>query len=222
MFTGLVTAVGRVEAVAESPAGRELRVAAPFEGLELGESIALNGVCLTVREFGAGWFTVAAVVTTLGRTTVADWVAGERVNLERAMRLGDRMGGHLVQGHVDGVGVVRATRQAGDAWLIDLELPAELLPLMVPHGSITVDGVSLTVNELAEPDVVQLSIIEYTMRNTTLGGLRVGSRAHIEADVIGKFVQRLVGPYLAATPRQTDDFPFPGSAALNAEMGNRK
>ena len=222
MFTGLVTAVGRVHTVADSPAGRELRISAPFEGLELGESIALNGVCLTVREFGAGWFTVAAVVTTLGRTTVADWAVGQRVNLERAMRLGDRMGGHLVQGHVDGMGVVRATRQVDDAWLIDLELPAELIPLMVPHGSITVDGVSLTVNELPAPNVVQLSIIEYTMRHTTLGELRVGSQAHVEADVVGKFVQRLVAPYLAATPRQTDDFPFPGSAARDAEIGNRK
>lgn len=222
MFTGLVTAVGRVETVADSAAGRELRIAAPFEGLELGESIALDGVCLTVREFGAGWFTVAAVVTTLGRTRVADWTAGDRVNLERAMRLGDRMGGHLVQGHVDGVGVVRSTRRVDDAWLVDLELPAELMPLMVPHGSITVDGVSLTVNEIPAPDAVQLSIIEYTMRHTTLGALRVGSRAHVEADVIGKFVQRLVGPYLASGQRRTNDLPFPMSAARDGEIGNRK
>ena len=198
MFTGLVTAIGRIEQVVDSPAGRALRVAAPYEGLEPGESIALNGACLTVREFGLGWFTVAAVVTTLGRTTVGDWGEGQRVNLERAMRLGDRMGGHLVQGHVDGVGVVRSTRQAGDAWLIDLEVPGDLFPLMVPHGSITVDGVSLTVNEIPAPGVVQLSIIEYTMRHTTLGELGAGRRAHVEADVIGKFVQRLVAPYLTA------------------------
>ena len=203
MFTGLVTAVGRIDTVADSPAGRELRIAAPFEGLEPGESIALNGVCLTVREFGAGWFTVAAVVTTLGRTTLGGWAVGQRVNLERALRLGDRMGGHIVQGHVDGVGVVRSTRQVEDAWLIDVDVPAELAPLMVPHGSITVDGVSLTVNALPAPGVVQLSIIEYTMRHTTLGELAPGARVHVEADVIGKFVQRLVGPYLASAGRAT-------------------
>jgi len=220
MFTGLVTAIGRIEQVTDSPAGRELRVAAAFDGLEAGESIALNGVCLTVREFGEGWFTVAAVVTTLGRTTVDAWAAGQRVNLERAMRLGDRMGGHLVQGHVDGVGVVRETREAGDAWLIDLEVPPDLAPLMVPHGSITVDGVSLTINDLPAPGVVQLSIIEFTMRHTTLGDLRRGSRAHVEADVIGKFVQRLVAPHLAAAQR--DDFRFPISASASPGVGDRK
>jgi riboflavin synthase len=205
MFTGLVSAVGRIDQVTESDAGREFRVAAPYDGLEPGESIALDGVCLTVREFGAGWFTVAAVVTTLGRT----WAAGRAVNLERAMRLGDRMGGHIVQGHVDGVGRVLATRLDGDAWLVDVAVPDELAPLMVPHGSITVDGVSLTVNELPAPGVVQLSIIDYTMRHTTLGGLAVGDAVHVEADVIGKFVQRLVAPYAraAAPALQARHFP---------------
>jgi riboflavin synthase len=198
MFTGLVSAVGRIEQVTESDAGREFRVAAPYDGLEPGESIALDGVCLTVREFGAGWFTVAAVVTTLGRTSLGAWEAGRAVNLERAMRLGDRMGGHIVQGHVDGVGRVLATRFEGDAWLVDVRVPDELVPLMVPHGSITVDGVSLTVNDLPAPGVVQLSIIEYTMRHTTLGGLAAGDAVHVEADVIGKFVQRLVAPYARA------------------------
>jgi riboflavin synthase len=120
------------------------------------------------------------------------------VNLERALRVGDRLGGHLVQGHVDGVGVVRATRWQGDAWLVDVDAPDELMPLMVPHGSITVNGVSLTVNALPAPGVVQLSLIEYTMRHTTLGALEAGSRVHVEADVLGKFVQRLVEPYLRA------------------------
>jgi riboflavin synthase len=209
MFTGLVSAVGRIDQVTESDAGREFRVAAPYDRLEPGESIALDGVCLTVREFGAGWFTVAAVVTTLGRTTLGTWAAGRAVNLERAMRLGDRMGGHIVQGHVDGVGRVLATRLDGDAWLVDVAVPDELAPLMVPHGSITVDGVSLTVNELPAPGVVQLSIIDYTMRHTTLGGLAVGDAVHVEADVIGKFVQRLVAPYAraAAPALQARHFP---------------
>lgn len=155
----------------------------------------MNGACLTVREFGAGWFTAAAVSTTLERTTIGEWREGRRVNLERAMRLGDRLGGHFVQGHVDGVGRVLETRMAGDACLIDLDLPDGLADVMVPHGSVTVDGVSLTVNDLPAPGVLQLSIIEYTLRHTTLGSLATGDAVHVEGDVLGKYVQRLVAPY---------------------------
>jgi riboflavin synthase len=200
MFTGLITAVGTIDRVADTPAGRELRVQSAFEGLADGESIALNGACLTVREHGAGWFTVAAVGTTLDRTTIGDWGVGTRVNLERALQLGDRLGGHIVQGHVDGVAQVADTRLAGDAWLIDVTVPAALWPLLVPHGSVTLNGVSLTVNALPQPLVLQVSIIEYTRRHTTLGDLVAGSRVHVEADVIGKFVQRLAAPYLAGAP----------------------
>jgi riboflavin synthase len=171
MFTGLVDDVGTITEVADTPAGRELRIRCRYRDLQDGESIAVNGACLTVREHGAddehGWFTVAAVVTTIGRTTIGDWKVGSRVNCERAMKLGDRLGGHLVLGHVDDLGVVTRTGMQGDAWLVDVALPSELRPLMVSHGSITVDGVSLTVNALLD-DGVQLSIIEYTMRHTTL------------------------------------------------------
>jgi len=197
MFTGLVDDVGTIERVANSPAGREFRVRCGYDDLTAGESVAVNGACLTVREFGAGWFTVAAVVTTLDRTTVGDWRAGQRVNLERAMRLGDRFGGHLVQGHVDAVGEVLDVRQRGDAWLVDVRVPDDVAVLLVPHGSVAVDGVSLTVNHLPAPGVLGLSLIEYTLAHTALGELRPGSRVHVEADVIGKYVQRLVDPYLA-------------------------
>jgi len=111
MFTGLIEQVGEIESVRQTDAGRELRIRAPFTDLANGESIAINGACLTVREVGAGWFDVAAVVTTLERTTVGDWKKGTRVNLERALRPGDRLGGHIVQGHVDCVGVVAASRR---------------------------------------------------------------------------------------------------------------
>ena len=198
MFTGIIDDIGTIDRVADGPAGRELRVRTAYRDLAAGESIALDGVCLTVREFGEGWFTVAAVVTTLGRTCVADWRAGSRVNLERAMRAGDRLGGHLVQGHVDDTGTVVAVRTEGDARLIDVRLPREVAELMVPHGSIAVNGVSLTVNEMPAADVVQLSLIEYTLRHTTLGDFAPGQRVHVEADVIGKYVQRLMAPYLAA------------------------
>ena len=198
MFTGLVEAVGTITRVAETPAGRELCIAAPYEGLREGESIACNGACLTVgMDEGGPWFAVAAVDTTLARTTIGSWQEGQGVNLERAMRLGDRLGGHLVLGHVDGVGTVMRTRDTADAWLIELALPEALRPLMVDKGSITVDGVSLTVDAL-RPDGVQLSIIEYTRRHTTLGALQAGAAVHVEADILAKHVARLVEPRLAA------------------------
>jgi riboflavin synthase len=195
MFTGLIEQVGEVESVRQTDAGRELRIRAPFNDLAAGESIAVNGACLTVREFGPGWFDVAAVLTTLERTTIGGWKTGTRVNLERSLRANDRLGGHIVQGHVDCVGVVASRALAGDAVLIDLSLPASVEPLFVLHGSIAVDGVSLTVNEL-KPGGLQLSLIDYTLRHTTLGDLRVGSRVQVEADMIAKHLRRLIEPYL--------------------------
>jgi riboflavin synthase len=198
VFTGLIDDVGVVEHVERTEAGRELRIASRYDGLAAGESIAVNGACLTVREHGPGWFTAAAIVTTLERTTIGTWEAGRRVNLERALRLGDRLGGHMVQGHVDAVAMVDAVRRRDDALLVDLRLPEELEPLMVPHGSVAVDGVSLTVNALPAPGILQLSLIEYTWTHTTLGALRAGDGVQVEADMIGKYVRQLVAPYAAA------------------------
>lgn len=195
MFTGLVDDVGTIERVTPTAAGQEFRVRCQYDDLEEGESIAVNGACLTVRGRGPHWFTAAAVTTTLGRTTMAEWRPGRRVNLERAIRAGDRLGGHMVQGHVDGVARVTGVRTAGDARLVDLALPAGLADLMVRHGSIAVDGVSLTINDLPGPDVVQLSLIEYTLRHTALDTLSEGDDVHVEADMIGKYVQRLLGAY---------------------------
>ncbi|MBP7550249.1 MAG: riboflavin synthase [Gemmatimonadaceae bacterium] len=192
----MITAVGAVREVSSTDAGRELVIAAPYEGITLGESIACNGACLTVREYGPGWVRVAAVVTTLDRTTIGGWTSGTALNLERALAVGDRLGGHIVQGHVDGVGTVRAIARRDDAWLIDLEVPAEVDELLVPLGSIAVDGVSLTVNALPAPGVLQLSIIEHTLRHTTLGQLRPGDRVQLEADVLAKHLKRLAAPLL--------------------------
>ena len=195
MFTGLIEQVGEVESVRQTDAGRELRIRALFDDLKSGESIAINGACLTVREFGKGWFEAAAITTTLERTTIGDWKKGTRVNLERAMRPDDRLGGHIVQGHVDCVGIVAAVNRDGDAQLVDLSIPAAFEPLFVLHGSAAVDGVSLTVNDL-KPRGLQVALIEYTLRHTNLGDLVPGSRVHVEADVIAKHVRRLLEPYL--------------------------
>jgi riboflavin synthase len=197
MFTGLVEDVGTIEHVQDTPAGRELRVRCRYENLAAGESIAIDGACLTVRELGPRWFTVAAVNTTTDRTTIGEWTAGRHVNLERAMQVGARFGGHLVLGHVDGVGTVTQVETHGDARLVNVSLPEEVVDLMIPHGSLAVDGVSLTVNELPAPDIVQLSLIEYTLLHTTLGELRTGQRVHIEGDVIGKYARRMLAPYQA-------------------------
>jgi riboflavin synthase len=195
VFTGLVDDVGTIDRVMPTAAGREFRIRCRYDDLAEGESIAVNGACLTVRNRGPHWFTAAAVTTTLGRTTMGEWSAGRRVNLERAIRAGDRFGGHLVQGHVDGVARVTGVRSAGDARLVDLALPSGLADFMVRHGSIAVDGVSLTINDLPGPDIVQLSLIEYTLRHTALDTLSVDDDVHVEADLIGKYVQKLIGAY---------------------------
>jgi riboflavin synthase len=195
MFTGIVDDVGTIERAQAGEAGREFRVRCRYQDLQPGESIALNGACLTVREAGPKWFTAAAVDTTLARTTMGGWDVGTRVNLERATRAGDRMGGHLVLGHVDGVGVIRRVAREGTALLIDIGVEADIAALLVPHGSVTVDGVSLTVNVLPAPGVLQVAIVDYTERNTTLGARLAGDRVQVEGDVIGKYVRQLMAPY---------------------------
>ena len=199
MFTGLIDDVGTLASVSTTEAGRELRVRCRYDDLAVGESVAVNGACLTVRECGNGWFVVGAVITTLGRTTVGNWREGTRVNLERALRVGDRLGGHLVQGHVDGVGRVERVLRDADALLVDVALPDALAELVVPYGSIAIDGVSLTVNAIPGPGSIQLSLIEHTVRVTTLGSLAAGSEVHVEADIVGKYLQRIAAPYLART-----------------------
>ena len=191
MFTGIVSAVGRVAKAARNGGGVHLSIRAPYKGLRRGESIAVNGACLTVESVVRGGFTAHAVETTLDRTLMGEWVAGRPVNLERAVRAIDRLGGHLVQGHVDGVaGVTRVTKQ-GDTVLVDLDVPPDVLEVSILHGSLTVDGVSLTVNALLDRGSVQISLVPFTRAHTTLGALRPGDRVHVEGDVLGKYVRRL-------------------------------
>lgn len=192
MFTGIVEAVGVVEAVGPVEAGgdgRRFRIGAPFAAeLREGDSVAVEGVCLTAITLAPGWFEAEAIGTTLSRTTLADLAEGGRVNLERALALGDRLGGHLVQGHVDGVGEVAALDRQGEHVLLDLELPDAVAEVTVLHGSITVSGVSLTVNAMPARDMAQVALIPYTWNHTTLRDLRPGDGVNLEGDMLGRFV----------------------------------
>jgi riboflavin synthase len=192
MFTGIVTAIGEVRRRSETADGLELTIACPYSGLAPGESIAVDGACLTVQGIADGEFTSHIIRTSLDRTDFGTYEVGRRVNLERALQLGERLGGHLVQGHVDGVGTVERVADRDDARLLDLRVPAEVARVSVPLGSITVDGVSLTVNAIPAPGMIQISLIPFTLQHTTLGERRVGDRVHLEADSIGKYVAQLL------------------------------
>jgi riboflavin synthase len=192
MFTGIVTAVGTVREARATDRGLELIVDCPYAGVVPGESVAVDGACLTVERAVPGGFVAHVIRTTIERTRFGEYAAGQRVNLERALRAGDRLGGHLVQGHVDGVGTVERLATHDDARLIDLRVPAEVARVTVPLGSITVDGVSLTVNAVPVPGTIQISLIPFTLQHTTLGLRTPGDRVHLEADTIGKYVQGLL------------------------------
>jgi riboflavin synthase len=192
MFTGIITAVGQITRRTERDGGLELTIAAPYPRLGLGESIAVDGACLTVQAVGSNDFTAHIIRTSLDRTSFNTYEVGRKVNLERALQVGDRLGGHLVQGHVDGVGAVERVAERQDARLLDLRVPPEVARVSVPLGSITVDGVSLTVNAVPSPGLIQVSLIPFTLQHTTLGERRPGDRVHLEADTIGKYVAELL------------------------------
>lgn len=189
MFSGIVEAVGRVEVARPVENGRRLRIAAPFAGeLGQGDSVAVDGVCLTAVERAAAWFEAEAIGTTLSRTTLGALREGSPVNLERALALGDRLNGHMVQGHVDGVGEVTGIEREGEHVLLDVRLPPEVDEVTVLHGSIAIAGVSLTVNALPAPGVAQVALIPYTWNHTTLRELRPGDGVNLEGDMLGRFV----------------------------------
>ena len=192
MFTGIVTALGQLVRRAPTEGGLEVTVGSPNVDLQPGESIAVDGACLTVESATQEEFTVHIIRTSLDRTNFESYPIGRRMNLERALRAGDRLGGHLVQGHVDGVGTVERVAQREDARLLDLRVPPDVARISVPLGSITVDGVSLTVNAKPAPDIIQVSLIPFTLQHTTLGERRTGDRVHLEADTIGKYVAELL------------------------------
>jgi riboflavin synthase len=195
VFTGLVEDIGTLHAVEASEDARVLTVrpaAIATDDLAIGESIAVDGVCLTVTARGGGCFTVLAGDETLRRTTVADLAPGARVNLERALRLTSRLGGHLMQGHVDQVGVIQSRDEAGSNVVIEIRAPGDLMRYVVEKGSIAVDGISLTVTSVAD-NVFAIALIPHSVAATTLAGKPVGARVNLEVDMIAKYVERLLG-----------------------------
>jgi riboflavin synthase len=201
VFTGIVEEIGTLQGVREVGNGAVFTIAAEtvLDGMGLGDSVAVDGACLTVTSLPDGAFTVQAVGTTLGRTTFGGFREGRRVNLERALALGQRLGGHVVQGHVDGLGTVESIRHEEELVLIEFTVPEDVAAVTVLHGSITVNGVSLTVNELPRPGVCQVSIIPFTWEHTNLADLAAGDAVNLEGDTIGKYVRHLLGQPSAET-----------------------
>jgi riboflavin synthase len=193
MFTGIVTAIGTVVDLQAGAAGLAMTIESPYVDLEPGESVSVDGACLTVETATAKTFHVHVVPTTLGRTHFSEYRRGRRVNLERALQVGDRLGGHLVQAHVDAVGTVDRIVGSADTRLLDLRVPAELARISIPLGSVTVDGVSLTVNAKPAPEVIQISLVPFTLQHTTLGERKKGDRVHLEGDTIAKYVASMMG-----------------------------
>ncbi|WGM38911.1 riboflavin synthase [Caulobacter sp. NIBR1757] len=191
MFTGIVTDVGRVRSVRQTNRDRryEIETAYDVASIDMGASISHAGCCLTVVEKGDTWFAVEVSAETLAHTTLGGWEEGHRVNLERAARLGDEMGGHVVSGHVDGVGEVLSIEPEGGSHRYRIRAPRPLHRLIAPKGSISVEGVSLTVNEV-EDDVFGLNIIPHTWDVTTLGELKPGSKVNLEIDMLARYLAR--------------------------------
>ena len=197
MFTGIVTDVGTVRS-AEQRGDLRLQIQTGYDldTVDLGASIACSGVCLTVVDKGNDWFAVDVSAETISKTAADHWREGARLNLERALRLGDELGGHIVTGHVDAVAEVVDARPEGDSTRIDLSVPKALAPMIAPKGSVTLDGVSLTVNEIRDAEGGSLhfavNIIPHTAQQTTLGSLAQGQQLNVEVDVLARYIDRML------------------------------
>jgi riboflavin synthase len=205
MFTGIVKELGRVESVERSDDGARLRIRAALASeLAEGDSVSVNGACLTATSAGDGAFEADVMHQTLSLTTLGELEADSSVNLELALRPTDRLGGHTVQGHVDGTGTVTEIADDGFAKRLRLELPDELLPYVVERGSIAIEGVSLTVAALADP-VVEVSLIPETLERTTLGRVEPGDRLNVECDVLARYVRRQLSGEAGMSPLSTEE-----------------
>lgn len=194
MFTGIVEATGRIVRTRDLETTRRFDIEVPAFGDELaaGDSIAVDGACLTAVAVEGSVFSVDVIGTTLERTIAGRYQEGSRVNLERAMTMGARLDGHLVQGHVDGVGALERVVEDGEYWLMDFRIPADVYETTILHGSIALNGVSLTVSDMHDGNLVQIGIIPFTWEHTNLGGMAVGEPVNVEADLIGKYVGRIL------------------------------
>ncbi len=206
MFTGLVTDVGRVASVADANGIRRVTVRSKYrpEQLQMGASVQHSGVCLTLVDFGpddeGSWWVVEAIPETLSRTTLGSWQADTFVNLELSLKLGDELGGHLVYGHVDGLGQVSDIRHVGESWVVRVSIPGELSKFFAEKGSVTIDGVSLTVSAVSAATQAsnggdawfEVSLIPHTLSVTTLGGLKTGDKVNLEVDMLARYVARML------------------------------
>jgi riboflavin synthase len=215
VFTGIVNELGEVEAIEAGDAGARIRIRTGLASeLSPGDSVSVNGACLTATATSNGSFEADVMQQTLGLTTLGGLEPEARVNLELPLRPEDRIGGHVVQGHVDGTGTVAAIADEGFAKRIRVELPEELLAYVVERGSIALEGVSLTVAGLGEGSV-EVSLIPETLERTTLGGLEPGDRVNVECDVLARYVQRMVGE--GAPQAKLRSNPFDGGSTLGEE-----
>jgi riboflavin synthase len=193
MFTGIVTDLGKIRSIEKRGDTRiEIETSYDMDDVDIGASIACSGPCLTVIEKGPGWFAVEASAETLDKTGLGDWEVGTPINLERAMRIGDELGGHIVSGHVDAVAKIVDMQPEGDSKRFMFEAPAEFAKYIAPKGSVSLDGVSLTVNEVQESRF-GVNIISHTQGETTFGSRKVGDRINMEIDTIARYVARILG-----------------------------
>ena len=193
MFTGIITDVGKVRAIEQKGDTRiEIETSYDMDDVDIGASIACSGPCLTVVEKGPGWFAIEASAETLDKTALGDWRVGTAVNLERAMRIGDELGGHIVSGHVDAGATIRDMTPEGDSVRFSFEGPEEFSRYIAPKGSVCLDGVSLTVNEV-KGNTFGVNIISHTQSATSFGDRQVGDRINMEIDTIARYVARLLG-----------------------------
>lgn len=194
MFTGLVEELGKVKAINRGPKSVRLTLAARkvLSDVKLGDSIAVNGTCLTVVDFGDDWFTADVMPETVERTVIAKFKLGDIVNLERTLAIGDRFGGHIVSGHIDGVGIIRCLQKDDNAVVIRIETGPEVMRYIIKKGSIAIDGISLTIVDYGD-DWFTVSLIPHTASMTTLGIKSTGSLVNLETDVIGKYVEKMLG-----------------------------
>ncbi|MDP6217432.1 MAG: riboflavin synthase [Alphaproteobacteria bacterium] len=192
MFTGIITAIGQIEELKDT-GDRWLKITTPWacDKIDLGASIACSGVCLTVIERVDNWFAVEVSAESLSRTTIGGWQKGSQINLERALRLGDELGGHIVSGHVDGLASIEAITPIGDSHKLDIRVPEDVSKFIAEKGSVTLDGVSLTVNEV-EGSCFAVNIIDHTWTHTTLGHATIGQQLNLEIDMLARYLSRLI------------------------------